>query len=161
METFHAIFGSPHSISAAQACARTVLVFAYGLILFRLAGRRTFARWSALDITVSIIVGSTLSRGLSGNAPLPTVFLEVALIMALHWIIARIIAHRRMFSRLIEGPAIELARDGKLFLSRLQQHSVSAADLDEALRSQGIENIDQASRVTLEPSGRISVLKSK
>ncbi|MGH8291183.1 MAG: hypothetical protein ACREV7_19635 [Steroidobacteraceae bacterium] len=36
----------------------------------RLAGRRTFARWSALDMIVSIIMGSSLSRALTGAAPL-------------------------------------------------------------------------------------------
>ncbi len=58
-------------VTVAQECARAVLVLAYGLTLVRLSGRGAFGKWSALDIIVSIMVGSTLSRALTGSAPLP------------------------------------------------------------------------------------------
>ena len=65
-----AIFGVDAHLSWAQECARAVLVFAYGLLLVRVAGRRIFGKWSALDIIVSIVVGSNLSRALTGSAEL-------------------------------------------------------------------------------------------
>jgi hypothetical protein len=34
------------------------------------AGRRVFGRWAALDIVVAIVVGSNLSRALTGAAQL-------------------------------------------------------------------------------------------
>ena len=33
-----------------QECVRAVMVFAYGLAIVRIAGRRVFGKWSALDI---------------------------------------------------------------------------------------------------------------
>ncbi len=65
-----AIFGRDDAVDTAQLVARACLIFVYGLVLVRLAGRRVFGRWSALDIIVSIVVGSNLSRALTGNAPL-------------------------------------------------------------------------------------------
>lgn len=50
-----------------QDCARAVLVFICGLVLVRIAGRRVFGQWSALEIVVSIIIGSNLSRALTGS----------------------------------------------------------------------------------------------
>ena len=64
------VFGSTVGITWWQECARAALIFCYGLLLVRLAGRRIFATWSALDIVVAIVTGSTLSRALTGNAPL-------------------------------------------------------------------------------------------
>jgi len=46
------------------------VIFAFGLALVRLAGRRVFVRWAALDIVVAVVVGSNLSRALTGTAPL-------------------------------------------------------------------------------------------
>ena len=55
------IFGSTHAVTWWQECTRTVVVFCYGLAVVRLAGRRVFGKWAALDFIVSIIVGSSLS----------------------------------------------------------------------------------------------------
>jgi uncharacterized membrane protein YcaP (DUF421 family) len=82
------IFGSGPPLSAAQECARAALVFAYGLLLVRVAGRRVFGKWSALDIIVSIVVGSNLSRALTGDAPLWGTLAATTLLMALHWVLA-------------------------------------------------------------------------
>jgi uncharacterized membrane protein YcaP (DUF421 family) len=54
---WYELFGSEHNLSLAQECARTVLIFFYGLLLLHLSGRRTFADWSAFDIILSIIIG--------------------------------------------------------------------------------------------------------
>ncbi len=47
-----------------------MLIFAYGLVLVQLSGRRTFGKWSALDVIVSIMLDSSQSRALTGSAPL-------------------------------------------------------------------------------------------
>jgi hypothetical protein len=70
MDLMNTLFGETGNVTALQECARAILILAYGLAILRLAGRRIFGRWSALDIIVSIIVGSNLSRALTGNAPL-------------------------------------------------------------------------------------------
>lgn len=61
------LFGSLGHVSWLQECARAAVIFAYGLVLVRVAGRRVFGKWAALDIIVSVIVGSNLSRALTGK----------------------------------------------------------------------------------------------
>lgn len=78
------LFGITGQVTWVQECARAALIFAYGLLLVRVAGRRAFARWSALDIVVAIIVGSNLSRSLTGSAPLFPTIAATALLMLLH-----------------------------------------------------------------------------
>lgn len=41
-----AIFGIKDHLSIIQECARAVLIFAYGLAMLRLSGKRTFSQWS-------------------------------------------------------------------------------------------------------------------
>src|ERR1700742_895292 len=65
-----AVFGVQNHLSTAQEGARAVLIFSYGLLLLRLSGPRMFGHWSALDIVISIIVGSALARAMTGIAPL-------------------------------------------------------------------------------------------
>ena len=154
-----AVFGSGPGLEWYQECARTALIFVYGLALVRVAGRRIFGKWSALDIVVSIIIGSNLSRTLTGSAPLWGTLAATTLLVGLHWVLARLVAASPGFSQLIEGRSIELARHGAPKGSVRQRYAVSEADLNEALRQSGVEEIAAARVVTLEPSGKITVLK--
>jgi uncharacterized membrane protein YcaP (DUF421 family) len=153
------IFGITEHLLWWQECARAVLVFAYGLILVRIAGRRMFGKWSALDIIVSIMIGSNLSRALTGNSPLWATLAATTALVALHGVLAYLVARSTVLSRWIEGRAIRLADRGTPLAPALHRYSVSEADLNEALRQHGVADLETARLVTLEPSGRITVLK--
>ncbi len=86
-------------------------VFVYGLALFRVTGRRTFGKCSALDITVSVVLGSSLSHVITGTALFGGIMIAMTLMMA--------------------------------------------------LRVAGIHQIVEIDLVVLEPSGRITVTKSR
>lgn len=153
------IFGSGKDLSVAQECARAVLVLAYGLLAVRVVGRRIFGKWSALDIVVSIVIGSNLSRALTGSAPLLGTLAATTVFLLLHWLLAHLAARFPAMSRLLEGQAIMIFKEGKADHGARLRHSVSEADLDEALRQSGMSSVNDARQVTLEPSGKITVLK--
>lgn len=158
MTTFlETLFGTAPHVSAWQECARAVLIFAYGLLLVRLSGRRTFGKWSALDIVVSIMLGSSLSRALTGNAPLLGTMAASAVLVLLHWLLAQAAARSTRLARIFEGAAIQLGRGGQLDARACLRQSVSAADLHEALRQTGVQGVNETAGIILEPSGRITV----
>jgi uncharacterized membrane protein YcaP (DUF421 family) len=159
MTLLDSIFGVGQGLDTAQLCARAGLIFAYGLMLVRVAGRRMFGRWSALDIIVSIMVGSNLSRALTGNAPLWGTLAATTLLVLLHWLLARAAAWSPALSRLIEGRSITLVRDGRIDERAMHLHGFTDADLREALRAAGIDRAEDARLLALEASGKVSVLK--
>ena len=57
-------------------------------------------------------------------------------------------------------PFPKLARHGTVRWAALGRHAVNEADLNEALRQAGVDDIAAAKTVTLEPSGKITVLKA-
>jgi uncharacterized membrane protein YcaP (DUF421 family) len=154
------VFGPTGHINWWQECARAAVIFAYGLVLVRLSGRRVFGRWAALDIVVAIVVGSNLSRALTGTAPLGGTLAASALLVALHWALAQGVARSKRLSQIFEGSMVELARAGKVERSQLLHHAVSASDIEEALRQRGVERISDTRLIALEPSGKITVLKA-
>ena len=153
------LLGGNGNVGWAQECARTVVIFAYGLVAFRLAGRRIFSRWSALDIVVSIVVGSNLSRALTGHAPLFGTLVATTLMLLLHALAARAAARWPIVSRWVEGLPVRITEDGRANPDGLRRHQVSAVDLQEALRAAGLESVAAAKAVVLEPSGKLTVLK--
>jgi uncharacterized membrane protein YcaP (DUF421 family) len=156
-----AIFGSTGNVDWAQECARAILIFAFGLALIRLAGRRVFGKWSALDTVVAMIVGSNLSRALTGSAPLWGTLAATTVLMLLHWILAHAVARSARLSHVLEGRPVDLAHDGRVHHEGLRRHAVSEADLTEALHRAGLEDVQTARKIVLEPSGKISALERR
>jgi uncharacterized membrane protein YcaP (DUF421 family) len=154
-----AIFGAQGHLLWWQECMRAIVIFIYGLALVRIAGRRVFGKWAALDIIVAIIIGSNLSRALTGNAPMGGTLAASTLLMVLHWILAQLAARSTRVSHLVEGTPRTLAQDGRLRRSALLRDSISQHDLEEALRQSGVEHVENAKLIVLEPSGKITVLK--
>jgi uncharacterized membrane protein YcaP (DUF421 family) len=158
--TWTTLFGEKGDVTALQECARALVVFAYGLVAVRIAGRRAFGKWGALDIIVSIMVGSNLSRALTGGAPLLGTLAATTLLMALHWVLAKGAARSTALSHVLEGRPAILAEHGAPAAGTMLHHNVSEADLHEALRQSGTESLEAARRVTLEPSGKITIVKA-
>ena len=153
------IFGSTHAVTWWQECARTVVVFCYGLAVVRVAGRRVFGKWAALDFIVSIIVGSSLNRAITGSAALGGTLASTTLIMLLHWVLSQVGARFERLSGIIEGVPLPLAREGKANRAAFLRGSISRWDLEEALRQSGVEHIDNTKLIVLEPSGQVTVVK--
>jgi len=159
MDWLTELFGSKNAISTAQGCARAVVVLVYGLALVRLTGRRVIGQWSALDVVIAMIIGSNLSRVVTAAAPMVGTLASTTLLIGLHWALARGSARWPALASIVEGRPIDLARDGRLDERTRLQQGVTSADIDEALRQEGLETVEQTRQVTLEPSGEISVLK--
>ena len=122
-------------------------------------GRRIFGKWAALDIIVSIVAGSNLSRAITGSAELFPTLAATSLLVLVHRGLAVAAARWSFASFLVEGRPEVLARDGVVFHDLRLRHAVTQADLDEALRKVSVADAAETRAVTLEPSGTITVLK--
>ena len=161
-QLFVALFGVQNNLTTGQEGARAVLVFAYGLLLLRLSGPRMFGRWSALDITITIMVGSALARAMTGSAPLVGTMLAAAVMAVLHVGLGHCIARNQKLARVVEGKAVTLIDHGRIDHETRKRCKISLADLQEALRQEGVDGEAHAANVkvmTLEPSGELSVVK--
>lgn len=65
-----------------------------------------------------------------------------------------------VLSRILEGRPIRIAENGMADRSLLRRHAISNGDLNEALRQSGVESVMATRLITLEPSGKITVMKA-
>jgi uncharacterized membrane protein YcaP (DUF421 family) len=156
------LFGTEHNVTVLQECARAFLVFLYGFAVLRISGRRTFAKWSALDILVSIIVGSALARVITGDATIEGTFAAVAVMVAMHYALCFALARSEAFSRLIEGETVVLSRGKAIDEYARRKFQISKCDMSEAMREaklDGLADLEKTVRLHLEPTGKITVVK--
>jgi uncharacterized membrane protein YcaP (DUF421 family) len=75
-------------ITVPQIALRAVIVFVIGLIIVRFAARRFMGRSSPFDFVVAVIIGSSMSRTITGNTPLLATLVSIAVVIALHWCVS-------------------------------------------------------------------------
>ncbi len=163
MNPIQAIIGHGTSMQIVwwQMSIRAVIIFAFGVVLVRVAGRRAFGRQSALDIVLTVLIGSNLSRALTGGSPFFPTMAATAVLVLLYWLSIHITQRSDVAGFLLKGESSVLVRDGQVDRAALRQGGVSQADLHEAIRSQGVDHLDAVKLATLERSGRVSVVKQK
>lgn len=156
IETLIGAYGEP--INAGQMTLRAIVIFAFGILLFRLSARRAFGRNSALDIALAIIVGANLSRTMTGNAPLlPTLTASLALVL-LHWGLAWLAFHSHWVGQVVKGAPRQLIRDGVLNDRAMRHYQITRHDLEEAARINGLDRLSAIQDAYLERNGEISML---
>ncbi len=143
-----------------QVCARAVLVFMFAVAMVRVAKRRFLSDMTAFDVILGIMLGSILSRAINGPSPLIPTLVAAFLLVLLHRGLGRLSYRFDWFSAVVKGKSVTLFEKGKRASAALNEHHISEEDLHQGLRSEGgISNLEEAQTVTLERSGKLSVVK--
>lgn len=160
MNGFYALIGHGTSMEITwwQMSIRAVLIFFFGIALLRIAGRRAFGRQSAIDIVLAVLIGSNLSRALTGGAPFFPALAGSAALVALYWLSIHVTQRFHWVGFVMKGAHTVLVRDGRPDPAAMRRAGVSDQDLHEAVRSQCTEQLADVKLATLERNGHISVV---
>lgn len=150
---------SVEDLSLWRMAIRAVVVYIAALAMVRLGEKRFRGENTAFDLILGIILGSVVSRAVTGQAPFfPTLGAGFVLV-ALHWLFATLAFHFNRFGTLVKGSARTLVKDGEILWDAMGKSHITENDLLEALRSQGrVSDVSQVTEARLERSGNISVL---
>jgi uncharacterized membrane protein YcaP (DUF421 family) len=157
-----AVFGNPakaQDLVIWQAVTRALLVYVVLLVAVRVGKKRFLGEATAFDAILVIIIGSTASRGILGNAPLGNALIAVIVLVAFHWLISLISRDWPFFSRLIKGSATPIIKDGVVLHASMSDAHMSPDDLDEDLRAKGVVDPAAVAEARLERDGKLSVVK--
>lgn len=140
-----------------QMGLRGALVFVLAIFIVRYGDRRIFGKNSALDIILGIILGSILSRAITGNSPFYETIFTTGVLVGLHWILAFLSYRFKGFGDLVKGHEIELIRNGQMLQNNLRENNITEKDICEAGRKNNIQELEAIQTAFLERSGDISL----
>jgi uncharacterized membrane protein YcaP (DUF421 family) len=162
MEALEWLFGGDTPIEPLrihQVISRAVAVYVIGLAIVRIGKSRLVGRVSGLDILVGFILGSLLSRGITGHAAISTTSASSAALVATHWLFTRLATRSHFIGNLIKGHAVLIVRDGQPVAPNLLACHISPHDLSEALRLHGVSDVAEVATAFKERNGDVSVVK--
>jgi len=159
MELFYHIIGPDnHEITWWQMGVRAVIIFIAAIFMLRYGDQRIFGKSSAFDIVLGIILGSVLSRAITGNSPfLPTIFASFLLVV-LHNLLAILSFHYTSFGRFVKGRKIDIIINGQLQENNMRKTKITQNDIREACRKNKIDGLENVKDAFLERSGQISLI---
>lgn len=162
MDTLLFLFGEGKDLNPLQTVLRAVVVFAIGLALVRLSGRRSFGQRAPFDFVVAVLLGATLSRAIVGASPfVATVSASLALV-AVHRLLGWACVRLPKLDRFIAGREREVYRDGRFNHDQMDAALITVGDLEESVRQTlGTHTLDDVEAAILERNGRVSLIRKR
>jgi uncharacterized membrane protein YcaP (DUF421 family) len=148
-------------ISVLQMSLRAVIVYVVTVVIVRLGKKRFMGRTTAFDVILGIMLGSIVSRAITGNAPFFPALAASAVLVAMHWLFSGVALQWHGFGWAIKGAPELLVRDGTMDEQVMRKAHMTEHDLWEDLRGKSVSDLKQVSEAHLERSGQLSVIKAK
>lgn len=135
------------------------LVLVNLIVVVRLSGKRTLAKFNAYDFVVTIALGSLLATAiLSSDVSLATSVTAFAILIGSQFVITWVSTRSRSFERWIKAEPTLLCRDGEMLSRAMRRTRVTEREVRTAVRRRGLPHLDAVAAVILEADGSLSVM---
>lgn len=149
------------SLPVWEFIVRGVLVYVALLVMVRISGRRTVGQFTPFDLLVVMLLSESVSNALTGGDHSLAGGLIVAAVLIALKLLAEFAASRSSrMEQLLDGSAVLLGRDGKVFDMVLRRYRLSMSEIEQALREADC-TLDEMQCVFLEADGVITIQKKR
>jgi uncharacterized membrane protein YcaP (DUF421 family) len=146
-------------IAIAEKVVRSVGVYLFLLVAFRLAGKRQLGQLTAFDLVVLLVISNVLQNAAIGNDnSLGGGFLGAFVIIALNWLVAWFTFRHKRVERMVENVPTVIVKHGHVIHANLDREHMSMTELRAALRKEGIATMSEVRYAILEEDGHVSVI---
>jgi uncharacterized membrane protein YcaP (DUF421 family) len=139
---------------------RALIIYVTAILLVRLGEKRFMGKNTAFDVILGIILGSVLSRAVTGNAGFFQTIGAGAMLVGLHWLFSVAAYYSDRFGTAIKGDDRILVEDGEIIWDNMRKSHIGENDLLSALRNNGqVQDLSEVKVARFERNGDISVIK--
>ncbi len=139
-----------------------ILAYSILILVLRISGKRSLAKWNAFDFVVTIAFGSIIATILiSKDVALVEGIAAFSLLILLQYGITSASVEYPWFARLIKAEPTLLLHNGEIRQAALKDMRVTESEVKAALRAAGLASYSEAYAVVLETDGSFSVIKTR
>lgn len=141
---------------------RTMVMYAFILIILRLMGKREIGKLSVFDLVVSIIIAEIAALTIDDTEmPLYKGLLPIALLAVIQIVFSFLSLKSRRFREWLDGKPSLIIDRGKIRDREMAKHRYNMDDLLMQLREKDIGSVADVEFAFLEPTGKLSVIKKR
>jgi uncharacterized membrane protein YcaP (DUF421 family) len=147
------------ALSLAIVAGCTTVIYLFLIVLLRLFGRRELGQLSVVDLIVVLILGSAVETAMiHGNLTLPAGLTSAATLLVVNKLLTWLFLRFKRLRHLVGGGPILLVHNGKLVDEHCHRVGMSSADVAEAVRSRGYDDMTKIKFAILETDGEVTVV---
>lgn len=131
-----------------------LIIVPVGIILLRLAGKKTVAEMTPFEIITTLSIGTLISHAVveEGISKTVTVMvLIVVLLITAQWIQLK----SKWFEKIFIGTASIVVQDGQIVNENLRKLRMTSRQLEMRMRQHGIKSISEIKTATIEANGQL------
>jgi len=137
---------------------RTAVVYFAIAILLRVVGKRNLAQVNTFDLVVILLLSNVVQNAIIGpDNSLLGGLIGAAVLIGINNLVVRLTARNERLARWLDGTPTEFVHDGVYDPDAMAELSLRKADVDAALRHQGVTSIQDVQLATLDPNGAITI----
>lgn len=142
---------------ALEIVIRTLIMFAFILILLRLSGKKGVRQLSIFEVAIIIALGSAAGDPMFTKdiAILPSL-LVFGIILLFYRILTYFAAKSERFESILEGDPMYIIEDGMFTLQEQSDNTFAKDEFFAEMRSHNIEHVGQVRIALLETNGQVS-----
>jgi uncharacterized membrane protein YcaP (DUF421 family) len=139
---------------------RAAAMYAFLLVVFRVAGKRTLAQATPFDLVLLLVIAEATQQALVGqDFSITNAWLVILTLVAIDIALARWRQRSRRVEKILDDVPLILVDRGRPLRDRMDQVRVDEPDIMEAARrEQGLESMGQIKYAVLETDGSISII---
>ena len=142
-----------------EIVTRASAVFLFLFIVFRVWGKRHFGQLTSFDLILLLIMSEAVQNSLvDDEMGIPAAWISILTMVSWNIILNKLSYHSRLAEKIIQGNPEVLIENGKLNEKLMRKENISFQEIQEAIRLEGVEKINDVARATLEANGKISVI---
>ncbi|WP_462412619.1 DUF421 domain-containing protein [Neobacillus sp. Marseille-QA0830] len=132
----------------------TVAILFTGFFLLRIAGKKTVAEMSGLEIITVLAIASTTGHAISEKGLTKTI-LALCTLVSVQILIQFLTIKFTSMARLFIGKGTSIINDGKVMTKNLKKLRMSEEQLEAKLREKGISSVTDLKYASIESTGQL------
>jgi len=149
----HMCFGTGDKI------LRTVVVYCFLVVGFRLAGKRELGQFTSFDLIVLITIANAVQNAIIGpENTLTGGLIGATTLLITNYVVVQLCYRFPAIDRLLEGREVVLFSDGRVDKRACARELITEQELMTVARRQGARGLEEIERIILERNGNVSVL---
>jgi uncharacterized membrane protein YcaP (DUF421 family) len=143
-----------------ESVIRGAAIYAFLLVLFRIAGKRTLAEATTFDLVLLLIISEATQQAMiDDDNSFTNAVLLVTTLVGINIVLSLVKAWYPAAEKWLDGVPVVLIEDGRMHRDRMRKARVDEEDILEAAHDkQGLERLDQVKYAVLQRGGGISII---
>lgn len=138
---------------------RASFVYLFLLLVVRVLGKREIGNTSAFDLVVALILGEVVDEIIYGDVTILQGVIAIVVVAIWHLVNSWASFKSAFIDRLTGAPPTVVIKNGQIQRKNLARERLNEDELFSELRMMGVDGVKEVKQATLEPNGKISVLK--